>query len=82
MAVLCVEQVLKLAEFLLIMGDLSGRGLVALVAVREGGVHLLEFYFGSRRNFEPFHDFHLLLFSACSHEALRAARLASILLRL
>ena len=62
MAVLCVEQVLELAEFLLIIGDLLGRGLVALVAVREGGIDLLEFYFGSRRNFEPFQGFHLASF--------------------
>ena len=58
MAVLGVEQILELAEFLLIVGDLLGRGLVALVAVGEGGVHFLEFYFGSRRNFELFQIVH------------------------
>jgi hypothetical protein len=58
MAVLGVKQVLELTEFLLIMGDLVSRGLVALVAVGEGGVHFLESYFGSRRDFEAFHGFH------------------------
>jgi hypothetical protein len=62
MAVLCVKQILEFAEFLLIVGDLFGRGLVALVAVRECGIDLLELYFRSRRNFEPFQGFHFASF--------------------
>src|SRR5208337_2947772 len=63
MSMLREEQVLELAEFLLIMGDLLGRGFVALVAVREGGIDLLELHFRSRRNFEAFQSFHMSLHS-------------------
>src|SRR5580704_10967946 len=61
MAVLCVQQVLELTELFLIFGELFCRRLVALMAISEGGVHLLEFYFGSLRDFEVFQVVHILL---------------------
>jgi hypothetical protein len=54
------------------MSDLLSRGLVALVAVSEGGVHLLEFYFGFRRNFEPFQSFHVASFLRFDPSGFRA----------